>query len=138
MTLPIVVQEANIPWATWPDAAIAARSAVVWKDLISGDRTASHALSLGIGCILPGHTLARHHHTNSEVYYVLDGTGMVGINTATYPVSAGTAVFIPEHALHHMQNTGSTALQFVYVFPVDSVQELVYQFVAEAPTEQPE
>ena len=129
MSQPTVVQAAALPWETWPDADIAARSQVIWKDLISGDRTPSQALSLGLGQVAPGHRLARHHHASPEVYYIFEGTGEIEIDNQVWAVGAGAAVFIPGHAVHQLHNTGSAPLHFVYVFPVDSVQELVYHFV---------
>jgi len=130
MTLPIVIQEAALPWETWPDAAVAARSGVVWKDLIRADRTSSRAVSLGLAHVRIGQVLARHWHAAPEVYYILRGTGIVTIAADAYAVAPGTAVFLPANAPHQLENTGATPLEFIYVFPIDSPEQLEYHFPA--------
>jgi len=130
MTLPIVIQEAALSWETWPDATVAARSGIVWKDLIRADRTASQALSLGLGHLPAGQVLTRHWHAAPEVYYIVRGTGVVSIAADAYPVAPGTAVFLPANAPHELKNTGATPLEFIYVFPIDSPDELEYHFPA--------
>ena len=130
MTLPIIVQEASLPWETWSDTTVAARSDVVWKDLIRADRTSSQALSLGLAHVPIGQVLVRHWHAAPEVYYILRGTGIVTIAADAYAVASGTAVFLPASTPHQLENTGATPLEFIYVFPIDSPDQLEYHFPA--------
>jgi quercetin dioxygenase-like cupin family protein len=128
MAAPTIIQADALPWETWRDPALAERSPVRWKDLIGRERGASQAMSLGIAEILPGATLARHHHAAPEIYYLLSGTGNVEVDGIDYPVAAGAAVFIPGGAPHAFSNTGASTITFVYVFPVDAFADLVYMF----------
>jgi quercetin dioxygenase-like cupin family protein len=43
-------------------------------------------------------------------------------------VQTGTAIFIPSNALHAVGNVGATVLRILYVFGVDSFDEVQYVF----------
>ena len=128
MAAPTIIQSTDMPWETWRDPGLAARSPVRWKDLIGRDRGASQALSLGLAEIPPGATLARHRHAAPEIYYLLSGAGRVEVDGQGYPATAGSAIFIPGGAMHAFSNTGAITITFVYVFPVDTFAELAYEF----------
>jgi quercetin dioxygenase-like cupin family protein len=128
MAVPTIIQAAGVQWETWPDPALAERSPVHWKDLIGRERGASQSLSLGVGEIPPGATLARHCHAAPEIYYLLSGAGSVEVDGKDYPATAGAAIFIPGGAMHAFSNTGALTITFVYIFPVDAFDDLVYEF----------
>jgi quercetin dioxygenase-like cupin family protein len=58
----------------------------------------------------------------------LEGTGSVTIDGKTRPVRAGSSVFIPGNTAHSCENTGASDLQFAYVFPANSFEEVEYVF----------
>lgn len=107
-----------------------APGAVRWRTLISGDRTPSESLTLGIAEIEPGgsKTFRAHKHAQLEVYYILSGRGTVTISGTDHPVRTGSAVFIPGGAEHGARNTGAELLRLLYVFPADSFAEIEYEF----------
>src|SRR5438067_973930 len=92
-TEPVIVDVAELAWETWPDELVAERGTIFWKTLLSGDRTPSDALTLGIARLPPGEALHEHHHAQAELYFVLDGAGEVTIDGESRSVGAGTAVF---------------------------------------------
>jgi mannose-6-phosphate isomerase-like protein (cupin superfamily) len=102
---------------------------VSWRTLLSADRTATEALTVGTAEIQPGAPTsgARHRHAVPEVYYVITGTGLVHIDGIDHFVEPGTAVFIPGNAWHFVTNNGAEPLRFVYVFPVDGFDEVHYE-----------
>lgn len=62
----------------------------------------------------PGHTTAGHHHVaTEEIYYLLEGRGLMRIGDETRPVAAGDAVAIPPGAFHQIANSGDTVLRFL-------------------------
>lgn len=124
----VIVEESDCEWQTWEQEQIATRGVVYWKTLISSDNTASHALTMGLAKIPPGETLRRHRHVQPEVYYVLEGTGVVEIGNKKQAVGAGTAIFIPGNAIHCFTNTGTSILKFIYAFPADSFRDIEYVF----------
>ena len=125
---PVVVQESNREWETWPDEEVAKKGLAYWKTLLSSDVTHSEALTLGIAKIPPNEALREHRHLQEEIYLLLEGTGSVTIDGETRPVGAGTSVFIPSNAAHSCENTGEGDLRFAYVFPADSFAEVEYVF----------
>jgi quercetin dioxygenase-like cupin family protein len=125
---PVVVEESAREWETWPDEEVADRGSVYWKTLVSGDLTRSEALTMGIAKIPPAEALHEHRHRQAEIYLLLEGTALVTIAGKTRPVAAGSAVFIPGHALHSCQNTGTSDLRVAYVFAADSFEEVEYVF----------
>jgi quercetin dioxygenase-like cupin family protein len=126
---PVVVQEGDREWQTWPDEEeIKKRGLVYFKTLVSSDVTRSGELTMGIAKIPPGEALRKHRHRQAEIYLILEGTGLVEIDSEARPVRAGSTVFILGDALHSCENTDESDLRFAYVFPADSFEEIEYVF----------
>ena len=68
---PVIIDQANLDWEGWRDADLAAKSAIRWKLLITGERTESSGLVTGVVEIPPGAHLLLHHHEPEETYYVV-------------------------------------------------------------------
>ena len=72
---PLIVDQAALDWEGWRHATLASESAVRWKLLISGERTASRGLVTGVAQLAPGARLLLHHHEPEETYYIVSGQG---------------------------------------------------------------
>lgn len=125
---PIVIREKDCKLEGWTNAI---PGEVQWRTLISADKTPTRSLTCGVAELLPDSKsdLKIHHHPPAELYYILEGTGEVEIEGQTCLVSKGDAVFIPQKAKHGLKNTGDSLLRLLYVFPVDSFNEVEYTFV---------
>lgn len=125
----VVVHEDACPLEGWDDAL---RGKVVWRTLLSGDRTPTAQLTLGVTELGPGQPspFHPHRHAQSEIYYVLSGEGIVYIDGEEHPLRAGTGVFIRGDAWHGARNTGCEPLRLLYVFAADSFADVHYQFPA--------
>src|SRR5918997_1415514 len=108
---PVVVQLDDREWETWPETEAAQRGNVSWKTLISAGFTDSSALTLGVGRLPPGAVLRPHRHEQPEVYFVLEGSGVVTVDGSPERVAAGAGVFVPSNALHSVECTGDTDLR---------------------------
>lgn len=131
MRTPMVVHEAGLDWETWDDETLVVQSPIRWKTLLSGERTPTGDMTMGLGEIPPGEQLLQHRHAEAETYYILAGRGEMYMENETWTVDAGTAVFIPGNAQHALRNVGDVSLRFLYVFAVDSFDEVVYHFDTE-------
>jgi mannose-6-phosphate isomerase-like protein (cupin superfamily) len=61
-----------------------------------------------------GASTAPHHHVKTEeIYYILEGRGLMQIGQETFCVGPGDAVAIPPGALHQITNTGEVTLKFL-------------------------
>jgi mannose-6-phosphate isomerase-like protein (cupin superfamily) len=69
--------------------------------------------SLAHATIKPGRTSRPHKLKTSEVYYILEGEGIMHINTETKRVHQGHAIYIPPNSLQFIQNTGKDDLIFL-------------------------
>jgi quercetin dioxygenase-like cupin family protein len=118
----------GLPWETWDDPELAARSPLRWRLIFSGRRTPTEALSMGLAEFPPGAVLPLHRHAPAEVYHGLDGEGLVKIEGEPHRLRAGVSLFIPADARHRTTNTGAGPLRFLFVFPTDSFEEVVYHF----------
>lgn len=125
---PVVVREQDLEWQTWAREEIPEKGLACWKTLISGDATPSEALTMGLAKIPPGEALHRHRHRQDEIYLVLEGTGTVEVGSETWPVQAGSTIFIPGNEPHRCTNTGVSDLRCAYVFSANSFDEIEYVF----------
>lgn len=126
-TVPFEIHENDCEFEGWGDSET--RQAR-WRNLISGDRTPSDSLTVGVAELEPGEARAfcLHTHAQAEVYYILSGEGIVTISGTDHLVRPGSAVFIPGGAEHGVWNTGTEVLRLLYVFPTRSVTEVKYEF----------
>jgi quercetin dioxygenase-like cupin family protein len=131
-----VVDETSCPLEGWNDAL---RGMVVWRTLLSGDRTPTSQLTLGVTELGPGQPspFHPHRHAQSEIYYVLSGEGVVQIEGEEHRLRAGTSAFIPGDAWHGARNTGGEPLRLLYVFAADSFGDVKYVFPAVAAERSP-
>lgn len=126
----VVVQEAACPLEGWDDAI---RGTIAWRTLLSGDRTPTAQMTLGVTDVGPGQPspFHLHRHAQTEIYYVLSGEGVVSIDGVEHALSVGSSVFIPGNVWHGARNTGRDVLRLLYVFAADSFSDIHYVFKAE-------
>ena len=55
------------------------------------------------------------------------GQGVVQISGEEYALQPGSLVFIPGDAPHGLRNTGNEVLHRLYVFAVDSLDQVTYK-----------
>lgn len=61
-----------------------------------------------------GGSTAPHYHLKAEeIYYILEGDGLMCVAGETAAVGPGDAVAIPPGASHQITNTGSSLLRFL-------------------------
>ena len=127
---PLVLDEKDAPLDGWDDPV---RGRIRWRTLFSKGGTPTDGITCGVAELDRGGWLGLHRHEPSEIYYVLTGEGVVTLGGDETPVKAGSAVFIPAMAEHGVRQTGADRLRFLYGFPVDSFDGVVYLFSADRP-----
>lgn len=125
---PAVVDQADLAWQGGRESGLAVGRGIRWKLLIDGERLASTEIVTGIAEIAPGAALERHHHDPAETYYVVSGRGEVEIEGQTRAVGPGCAVYIPPGARHAFRSAAAEPLVFVFFFPRDRFDQIVYHF----------
>ncbi len=71
--------------------------------------------SLAHAVVKPGRTTLRHRLGASEVYYIIEGKGVMHIDAESAPVGPGTTVYIPPRATQCIHNAGATDLRFICI-----------------------
>ncbi|MFH1207851.1 MAG: cupin domain-containing protein [Patescibacteria group bacterium] len=97
------------------------------EEFIAGDNTILRELlhpkkadlqlrySLAHAVVKPGKTSYPHKLKTSEVYYILEGEGMMYIGEESEKVHSGQTVYIPPNTKQSIQNTGITELVFLCI-----------------------
>ncbi|CVL09804.1 hypothetical protein LB506_008776 [Fusarium annulatum] len=106
------------------------RGDAAWHTLLSSPGTKTTSLTAGIATCPPQGTLALHRHKQAELYYILSGSGEVEVEGQRYPVSKNNLVWIPGDAEHGVF-CNDNELSWLYVFPEDSFDNIVYRFTSE-------
>ena len=125
---PAIVDQADLDWEGGSDSGLAVGSGIRWKLLIDGERMESTGLITGIAEVMPGAMLERHHHEPAETYYFVSGRGEMEIGGRTTEIGPGCAVYVPPDACHAVRCTGAEPLAFVFSFPRDRFDQVVYHF----------
>jgi mannose-6-phosphate isomerase-like protein (cupin superfamily) len=71
--------------------------------------------SLAHAVVRPGDTTWQHRLKTSEVYYIIEGEGVMHINEESKPVRPGSTVYIPTMAKQSITNSGNTDLKFICI-----------------------
>ena len=77
----------------------------------------------------PGAELPLHYHKEQEIYIITQGNAelLTGVHTVR-AVAAGDTVYIPEHSWHGIKNISQLLVEFIWIFPTDTWQEVQYMF----------
>lgn len=86
----------------------------------------------GIVEIDPGHHSPLHRHKCEEMYYVLEGTGVLEQEGQLYPITKGDSVLSRVDVLHRVHNTGTETIRLVVVGGI-----MLVPLLAEWPTPSP-
>lgn len=71
--------------------------------------------SLAHATIKPGKQSYKHKLRTSEVYYILEGSGLMHIAEESMQVVAGDAVYIPPGEVQFIENNGNRELRFICI-----------------------
>jgi quercetin dioxygenase-like cupin family protein len=105
---------------------------LTWRTLISGDRTPSDELTIGIADFPPHGRLNLHRHAPAEFYFGLAGEGTVTANGVPLAIAKGVAVFIPGNTEHGVV-AGAGGLSVIYGFAQRAFSSIVYDYREHSP-----
>jgi mannose-6-phosphate isomerase-like protein (cupin superfamily) len=71
--------------------------------------------SLAHAIVHPGDITKPHRLKTSEVYYIIEGEGIMHIDAEIAPVRPGATVYIPPKAIQFIENSGKTDLVFLAI-----------------------
>jgi len=66
--------------------------------------------------VLPKRKISlRHSLKTTEVYYILEGEGIMHIDNEEAKVQAGDCVYIPSNTIQYLENTGPVDIKFLCI-----------------------
>jgi len=94
-----------------------AGDSTVLRELFNPEKQKNLALSYSLAhaSLKPGESSTSHTLTVSEVYFILEGSGVMHIDNESAEVFSGQAIYIPPHAKQFIKNTGEYELKFLCI-----------------------
>jgi quercetin dioxygenase-like cupin family protein len=113
---------ANMPWKEYPGHFGGALS----KELAGPQTTGSARLDFRISRYAPAAYVQDHvHKVQEQVYYVLEGEGVLTLDDARHLMRASDYVYVPPGVRHSITNTGTQGLVFLVITtPASDDEEL--------------
>lgn len=71
--------------------------------------------SLAHAKVMPGQITKSHRLKASEVYYILEGQGIMYIDNDSLEVKPDCIIYIPPYSKQYIQNTGISVLKFLCI-----------------------
>jgi mannose-6-phosphate isomerase-like protein (cupin superfamily) len=86
------------------------------RPLIDRTTSAISKCSLAEEVLPPGRSVTPHHHLETEeIYYILEGSGLMTVGEESKEVSAGDAVYVPRGLTHSLSNTGPEEITLLLI-----------------------
>ena len=84
------------------------------RELLAHRNSCIQKQSLAEARVLPGASTTPHYHPQTEeIYYILEGWGVMRIRDEMREVGPGDAIAIPPGAIHAITNPGQSVLKFL-------------------------
>ena len=81
--------------------------------LLASPRTSSaEHLTTTLAVIQPGGEQRLHSHRPEQVYFILEGRGLMTVGSETLRVEPGDCIFIPSGQPHSLKNDGAVTLRY--------------------------
>ena len=84
------------------------------RELLAHRNSSIRKQSLAEARLPAGRTTTAHRHLRTEeIYYILDGSGLMRVEDVERPVGAGDAIAILPGQVHQITNVGNCELKFL-------------------------
>lgn len=114
--------------------AIAAGDGSELRELLHPERDpVALGYSLAHATVKPGRATLPHALSRTEVYYIVEGRGIVHVGDEAQPVRAGHAVHVPPGTVQWIENTGKVGLAFLCIVHPPWVPECEVEHKQEPP-----
>ncbi|HEY4541340.1 MAG TPA: cupin domain-containing protein [Noviherbaspirillum sp.] len=108
----LVEQMSRLPWQEYPGHFGGALS----KALVTADNTGTKHFDFRISRYAPAAYVGEHvHKVQEQIYYVLEGEGLLTLDDEQHLMRAHDYVFVPPGVRHSFTNTGLDGLVFLVI-----------------------
>ena len=102
----------NLPWKEFPGHFGGALS----KALVGPENSGSSRIDFRISHYAPAAYVGEHtHKVQEQIYYVIEGEGMLTLDKNSHVVRAHDYVYVPPGVRHSLTNTGLAGLVFLVI-----------------------
>ena len=110
---PAIIREAvEVMWEDLPGHFDGALS----KMLVTPSNAPTKYFDFRLSTYQPKGFVAKHKHDQEEqIYYMIEGEGLIELEGNRKVVRAGATIFIPSRVEHALYNTGTTNLTFLVI-----------------------
>ena len=103
-----------------------------WQFSVNAGITHSNGLSCGYLQVDPGAELRLHYHKEQEIYIITRGQAeLLNGSNDSRAVTTGDTIYIPENSWHGIKNLSHSMVEFIWIFPTNTWQEVRYIFANE-------
>jgi mannose-6-phosphate isomerase-like protein (cupin superfamily) len=81
--------------------------------LVSALTCGAENLAITLVEMEPGGVQHVHSHEPEQMYYILEGSGVMTVDDEQRQVRAGDCIYYPPFAKHGLENTGGTVLRYL-------------------------
>ncbi|MFN2272533.1 MAG: cupin domain-containing protein [Anaerolineae bacterium] len=81
--------------------------------LVSALTCGAENLAITLVEMEPGGVQHIHSHKPEQMYYILEGSGVMSVDGEQRQVQAGDCIYYPPFAKHGLENTGGTVLRYL-------------------------
>jgi len=100
-----------------------------WQFSVNAETTVSTGLSCRYLQVDPAAELPPHYHKEQEIYIITQGDAeLLTGATSSRAVTTGDTIYIPENSWHGIKNGSQSIVEFIWIFPTDTWQEVQYMF----------
>ena len=89
------------------------RDSITSHLLVSALTCSAENLTITLVEMEPGGFQHVHYHNPEQMYYILEGAGIMTVDDEREPVKAGDCIYFPSRAKHGLENTGGTVLRYL-------------------------
>jgi len=84
------------------------------RELMHPQTQGNHNQSLAEAIVaVGGETLLHRHHAAEELYYIIQGDGIMSLGQEEFPVAVADTVCIPPGVAHKIRNSGDNELRIL-------------------------
>ena len=73
------------------------------------------SIAVGLTILPPGGKSKEADHIEGEMFYVISGSGLIGVSKEEANLTPGTAVWVPPHISHYLLNNSEEILKILWV-----------------------
>jgi quercetin dioxygenase-like cupin family protein len=86
----------------------------MWTSLLIGElNSGSKEVSIQLTYVEIGGCQGLHSHPEDQCYYIIEGSGIMHVNSEEKIVNKGDAIFIKGNMIHGIKNNGNSQLSYL-------------------------